>query len=385
MASERVILHVDMDAFFASVEQLDDPRLRGLPVLVGHDGARGVVAAASYEARRFGCHSAQPMVVAKRLCPQAVVVHGRFERYREISRQVHAIFERMTSVVEPVSIDEAYLDVTGSLRLLGTGEEMGRRLKEMIRAETGLTASVGVAGNKFLAKLASDMRKPDGLVVIGAEDVERILPGMAVGRIHGIGKKTEESLASAGVKTVGDLRRMPREWVEGRLGSWGEEVLERAFGRDMREVVPDRETKSISHEQTFGVDVGEPEAVREVLREQVEAVAWRVRRQGLFARRVGLKIRFGDFQTISRSRTLAAATDRTDLLMEGAMGAFEEWAKAAFRPVRLIGMGAEELTVAEAGQMALFGREEEEKARGVDKAVDAINTKFGKGVIRRGG
>jgi DNA polymerase-4 len=153
----------------------------------------------------------------------------------------------------------------------------------------------------------------------------------------------------------------------------------------MREVVPDRETKSISHEQTFGVDVGEPEAVREVLREQVEAVAWRVRRQGLFARRVGLKIRFGDFQTISRSRTLAAATDRTDLLMEGAMGAFEEWAKAAFRPVRLIGMGAEELTVAEAGQMALFGREEEEKARGVDKAVDAINTKFGKGVIRRGG
>jgi DNA polymerase-4 len=385
MASERVILHVDMDAFFASVEQLDDPRLRGLPVLVGHDGARGVVAAASYEARRFGCHSAQPMVVAKRLCPQAVVVHGRFERYREISRQVHAIFERMTSVVEPVSIDEAYLDVTGSLRLLGTGEEMGRRLKEMIRAETGLTASVGVAGNKFLAKLASDMRKPDGLVVIGAEDVERILPGMAVGRIHGIGKKTEESLASAGVKTVGDLRRMPREWVEGRRGRWGAEVLERAFGRDMREVVPDRETKSISHEQTFGVDVGEPEAVREVLREQVEAVAWRVRRQGLFARRVGLKIRFGDFQTISRSRTLAAATDRTDLLMEGAMGAFEEWAKAAFRPVRLIGRGAEELTVAEAGQMALFGREEEEKARGVDKAVDAINTKFGKGVIRRGG
>jgi DNA polymerase-4 len=385
MASERVILHVDMDAFFASVEQLDDPRLRGLPVLVGHDGARGVVAAASYEARRFGCHSAQPMVVAKRLCPQAVVVHGRFERYREISRQVHAIFERMTPVVEPVSIDEAYLDVTGSLRLLGTGEEMGRRLKEMIRAETGLTASVGVAGNKFLAKLASDMRKPDGLVVIRAKDVERILPGMAVGRIHGIGKKTEESLASAGVKTVGDLRRMPREWVEGRLGSWGEEVLERAFGRDMREVVPDRETKSISHEQTFGVDVGEPEAVREVLREQVEAVAWRVRRQGLFARRVGLKIRFGDFQTISRSRTLAAATDRTDLLMGGAMGVFEEWAKAAFRPVRLIGMGAEELSVAEAGQMALFGREEEEKARGVDKAVDAINTKFGKGVIRRGG
>jgi DNA polymerase-4 len=384
MGDDRVILHVDMDAFFASVEQLDDPALRGKPVLVGHDGARGVVAAASYEARTFGCHSAQPMAVAKRLCPQAVVVGGRFSRYREISRQVHAIFERFTPAVESVSIDEAYLDVTGARRLHGDGEAIGRRLKAMIAAETRLTASVGVAANKFLAKLASDMRKPDGLVVIRPEDVERLLPGLPVGRIWGVGKKTEESLAAAGVKTIADLRRMPAEWISGRLGSWGEQVLELAWGRDPRPVETDRETKSISHEQTFETDVGDPAAVRLVLVEQVEAVAWRLRRAGLLARRVGLKIRFGDFQTISRSRTLAHATDRTDLLLVEAEAVFDAWAAAAFRPVRLIGMGAEDLA-AGVDQLELFGQKEEEKARGVDRAVDAINEKFGKGAIRRGG
>lgn len=372
-----------MDAFFASVEQLDNPALRGKPVLVGHDGPRGVVAAASYEARTFGCHSAQPMIIAKRLCPHAIIVHGHFDRYRDLSHQIHTLFERFTPIVEPVSIDEAYLDVTASLRLFGTGEAIARDLKSAIRADTGLTASVGVAPNKFLAKLASDMKKPDGLVTIRQEDVESILPSLPVGRIHGIGKKTEAVLAAAGIKTIADLRRMPKDWIQGRLGSWGDEVLERAFGRDARPVITDHDTKSISHEQTFENDLGDPDVVRTLLVQQVEAVAWRLRRHALFTRRVALKIRFGDFQTISRSHTMPAPTDRTDLIQAEAHAIFDAWVKEAFRPVRLIGVAAEDLSRG-AAQLELFGREEEEKARGVDRAVDVINGKFGKGAIRRG-
>ena len=384
MSERRHILHVDMDAFFASVEQLDNPSLRGKPVLVGHDGKRGVVAAASYEARKFGCHSAQPMVVAKRNCPQAIVVKGRFERYRELSRQIHAIFERFTPVVEPVSIDEAYLDVTGSLRLHGEPEGIARKIKEMIRRETGLTASVGVAGNKFLAKLASDMKKPDGLFVIREEDVEGLLPGLAVGRLWGIGKKSEASLNAVGIKTVADLRRMTPEWMEGKFGSSAQYYADLARGIDGRVVTADSESKSIGHEQTFGENIGDPEILRDILVEQVEHVAARVRRHGLMARRVHLKIRFGDFKTISRSRTLGAGTDRTDLLLEAAQGIFDAWVREAFSPVRLLGMSAEELG-APAAQMELFGGAEEEKVRALDRTLDALNKKFGSATVRRAG
>jgi DNA polymerase-4 len=373
-----------MDAFFASVEQLDDPSLRGKPVLVGHKGPRGVVAAASYEARKFGCHSAQPMSVALRNCPHALVVPGRFARYREMSNRVFAIFERFTPLVEPVSIDEAYLDVSGSLALHGAAEEMAREIKRLIREETGLTASVGVAPNKFLAKLASDMNKPDGLAVIGEGDVERLLPGMAVGRLWGIGKKTEAGLAAVGVKTVGDLRRMPREWMAARFGSSAEHVANLARGIDERVVVADSEAKSIGHEQTFETNLGDPQAVREVLLEQVEQVAARVRKHGLVARRVSLKIRFGDFQTISRSRTLAEGTDRTDALLEAAGALFDAWAARTFSPVRLIGVSCGELGMPPA-QLGLFVDEKDERAGKVDRAVDAINAKFGKRAIHRAG
>ncbi len=384
MSGERGILHVDMDAFFASVEQLDRPALRGKPVLVGHDGPRGVVAAASYESRKFGCHSAQPMSIAKRLCPHAIIVPGRFERYRQVSQQVHAIFERFTPLVEPVSIDEAYLDVTDSQRLHGDAEMIARRLKQLIRHETGLTASVGVASNKFLAKLASDMNKPDGLAVIRTNDVDRILPPMPVGRIWGVGKKTEERLAEAGIRTIADLRQMPAAWAESRLGSSAEHFINLAWGRDDRPVVADSESKSIGHEQTFELDVGDPAQVREVIVEQVEQVAWRLRRQKLFAPRVALKIRFGNFQTISRSRTLAEPTDRTDSLLIAAMELFDAWVETAFSPVRLIGMSAESLG-REAAQLDLFVDPAEERAREVDRAVDAINDKFGGKAIRRAG
>ena len=239
----------------------------------------------------------------------------------------------------------------------------------MIRQQTGLTASVGVAENKFLAKLASDMNKPDGLAVIRAEDVDRLLPPMSVGRIWGIGKKTEERLAEVGVRTIADLRKMPRELIDGRLGSSAEHFLELAWGRDDRPVVADSERKSIGHEQTFGVDVGDPARIVEVIVEQVEQVAWRLRKQHLLAKRVAIKVRYGDFQTISRSRTLPEATDRTDLLRIAAEGLFQTWAAQSFSPVRLIGVTAEQLGVAEA-QLGLFTDPQETRAREVDRTVE---------------
>jgi DNA polymerase-4 len=384
MVEPRHILHVDMDAFFASVEQLDHPPFRGKPVLVGHDGPRGVVAAASYEARRFGCRSAMPIAVAKRLCPHAIIAPGRFERYRDLSHQIHALFEHFTPIVEPVSIDEAYLDVTGSIRLHGEPVVIARNLKQLIHGKTGLTASVGVAGNKFLAKLASDMNKPDGLMVLSAAEAERLLPPMAVGRLWGIGPKTEEQLNSLGIRTIADLRRMPSDWLEQRFGSSAEHYFELAHGRDDRVVVPDSASKSIGHEQTFGVDVGDPNAVRDVLVGHVEQVAWRLRRQQLLARRVSLKIRFGDFKTINRSRTLSQATDRTDELLAAAHEVFDEWAKGAFSPVRLIGMSAEGLGPP-SSQLGLFTDPQETRAKELDQALDTINARFGKRAIHRAG
>ncbi|MHC4140834.1 MAG: DNA polymerase IV, partial [Planctomycetota bacterium] len=278
VVDDRAILHVDMDAFFASIEQLDHPELRGRPVLVGGEGRRGVVAAASYEARAFGCHSAQPMAVAKRNCPQAVVVppHGR--RYRDVSRRVFEILESFTPLVEPLSIDEAFLDVMGSRRLHGMPRQIAETIKRRVRDELGVTASVGVAPNKFLAKLASDMDKPDGLTVIEPDRIEQTLQGLPISRMWGVGPATERRLRDLGVETFGDLRRYPPEALESCLGVHARRITELARGLDHREVVPDRRAKSISQEQTFGFDLQEPQAVRDVLRGQVEQVGWRLRR-----------------------------------------------------------------------------------------------------------
>jgi DNA polymerase IV len=273
VSDSRTIFHVDMDAFFASVEQLDHPSLRGKPVLVGYDGPRGVVAAASYESRVFGCRSAQPMAVAKRLCPHAVVVPVHFTRYREISAKVFRIFESYTPAVEPLSVDEAFLDLSGCERLLGDDFALiARQLKQRIHAELGLTASVGVAPNKFLAKLASDMNKPDGLTIIRAQDVRRLLDPMPVGKLWGIGPKTASRLADIGIKTVADLLRVPLEVLSSRLGADADHYRNLAMGLDDRPVVSDREAKSIGHEQTFGVDLADADAVRDVMLEQCEQV-----------------------------------------------------------------------------------------------------------------
>lgn len=380
----RAILHVDMDAFYASVEQLDHPELRGRPVLVGYAGPRGVVAAASYESRAFGCRSAQPMAVALRHCPHAAVMPVRFARYREISQRVFGILEACTPLVEPLSLDEAFLDVTGSQRLLGEPEQIARRIKNEVRGTTGLTASVGLSGNKFLAKLASDLQKPDGLCIIRPEEAEEKLAPLSVARLWGVGPKTAARLAGIGIKTIGDLRKLPLETLAARVGAEEAEHYRRlSAGLDDRPVVPDREAKSIGQEQTFGVDVSDPQIVRDVLLEQTEQVGRRLRKHRLRARAVVVKIRFGEFQTITRRTTLPEATDETARLWHAARDLFEAWAKSAFRPVRLIGMSATEFAIGPA-QLPLFVDPQSQKQRRLDSVLDQISGKFGQDAIRRG-
>ena len=383
MTAKRSILHVDMDAFFASIEQMDDPRLRGKPVLVGYDGPRGVVAAASYEARRFDCHSAQPMAIARRRCPQAIIVPVRFERYRENSGRMFGIFDEFSALVEPLSVDEAFLDLSGTEKLLGDAESVARGLKERIKAELGLTASIGAAPNKFLAKLASDLNKPDGLVVVRPEDVDELLMPLAVTKLWGIGPATAKRLNQVGIHTVGDLRKQPVEWLGSLLGSDAEWFLRLAHGEDDRPVVPDREARSIGHEQTFGLDVEVPDEIRRVLLEQVEQVGRRLRKHGLRARGVTLKIRYGDFETITRSVTLKEPTDGTSELWAAASEVFDKWCASGFKPVRLIGMSAGHLSKGEK-QMALFVDPDHEKQKKVDRVADEIAAKFGSKAIRRG-
>ena len=372
-----------MDAFYAAVEQLDRPELRGKPILVGHDGPRGVVTTASYEARPFGCRSAQPMIVAKRLCPQAIVVPVRFGRYHEVSAQVFDILDDFTPLIEPLSVDEAFLDCTGSTRLLGDGPTIAREIRRRIHEEVKITASVGVAPNKFLAKLASDLNKPDGLTIITRGDVDRVLPPLSVAKIWGIGPKTAARLRSLAINTIGDVRKIPLDVLVDRFGAEGERFHRLAHGIDDRPVVPDSEAKSIGHEQTFGTDLTDAEEVRGVLLGQVEQVARRLRRHGLRARSVHLKIRDGAFHTITRATTLNEPTDQTKALWEVSRAIFEKWASASFKPVRLIGMSASNLTSAPE-QLGLFADRAREQQKRVDVALDRINAKFGKTAIRRG-
>ena len=377
----RAILHVDMDAFFASVEQLDRPELRGKPVLVGGDGLRGVVAAASYEARAFGCRSAQPMAVAKRLCPHAVVVRGSYSRYSDISNHVFEILHRFTPLVQPVSVDEAFCDVTATQPHFGPAEQIAAEIRRVVKAETGLTASVGVAANKFLAKLASDLDKPDGLTVIRPEDVGRVLPPLEVGRIWGIGPKTVERLNGWGVRTVGDLRKMPDEFFDKRFGVLGGRVRRLIHGEDDRPVHNDRQAKSIGQERTFGVDLTDPDAVRGVLLGETERVAERLRRGGLTAGAVTVKIRFGDFRTITRRRTLAERTDTTADVWRAAAELFDGWAADGFRPVRLIGVACAALGRQQ--QMPLFDDPSRQRQTAIDGALDSIRQKYGPSSIGR--
>jgi DNA polymerase-4 len=381
-----MILHVDMDAFYASVEELDDPGLVGQPVVVGGtpDG-RGVVAAANYAARHYGIHSAMPAARARRLCPHAVFIRSRMDRYVEVSRALRAIFARYTPLVEPLSLDEAFLDVTSSLRLFGDGLAIARRIKEGIRQELGLVASVGVAPNKFLAKLASDLDKPDGLVVVPTDAIEAFLEPLPVSRLWGVGKVSNRDLAEIGVHTIGDLRRLPEALLVSRFARTAAHWARLARGIDDRRVVPDRDAKSISHETTFATDIGDAEVLKSWLLELTEQVATRLRRQDLRAKTVLIKVRYADFHTVTRSESLDAPGNLTRELYVTAARLLQAQLARSPRPVRLLGMGASALTTGAHVQGQLFETEDREQQRRIDTVVDSIKSRFGNRALRRGG
>jgi DNA polymerase-4 len=381
-----MILHVDMDAFYASVEELDDPGLVGQPVVVGGtpDG-RGVVAAANYAARRYGIHSAMPAARARRLCPHAVFIRSRMDRYVDVSRELRDIFARYTPLLEPLSLDEAFLDVTSSLRLFGDGQAIARRIKEEIRDELGLVASVGVAPNKFLAKLASDLDKPDGLVVVPTDAIEAFLEPLPVSRLWGVGKVSNRDLAEMGVYTIGDLRRLPEELLVSRFAKSAAHWARLARGIDDRRVVPDRDAKSISHETTFATDIGDAEVLRSWLLELTEQVATRLRRQGLRGKTVFIKVRYADFHTVTRSESLDAPSNVTRELYVTAARLLQAQLARSPRPVRLLGMGASGITSEELEQGQLFETEDREQQRRIDTVVDSIKSRFGNRALRRGG
>jgi len=380
----RSILHADLDAFFASVEQLDNPALRGKPVLVGGTGGRGVVAAASYEARQFGCHSAMPMAMAMRLCPSAVVVAPNFDRYLEISQRFRKILLDQTPLIEPLSIDEAFLDVTGSQQLLGSGERIAQTIRQRTFSELGITVSVGVATCKFIAKIASDMRKPDGLTVITEAQQIEILSKLPIERMWGVGAKTAPKLHRYGLHTFADLQRRSEGEVASVLGDVGVQWRKLALGEDTRPVIAEREAFSVGHEQTFREDVSDLATLREVLRQQCEGVAIRLRAGGGVAQAVTLQFRLSDFQTFSRSLTLAQPTDATLQIWRQAEKMLQAWHREQPSALRLIGIRVDRID-AVAQQPDLFEDRGAARQRTLDSVADAVTSKYGADALRRAG
>ncbi|HLN28256.1 MAG TPA: DNA polymerase IV [Gemmataceae bacterium] len=381
-----MILHVDMDAFYAAVEQRDRPELRGKPVLVGGSAdQRGVVCAASYEARKFGVHSAMPTVTARRLCPQGIFLPVRIDHYARIGKQIREIFLSFTPLVEPLSLDEAFLDVRGSEPLFGPAPEIARQLKERIHAETDLIASVGVAPNKFLAKLASDTSKPNGLLVLEPEHVAAFLAPLPVGRIWGVGAKAERRLRGLGIETIGQLAATPEQFLVDKFGDMGRHIRQLALGEDERTVVPDREAKSVSTETTFARDIEDPQVLRSWLLELVEQLGQRLRHLGLRAKTIELKLRSANFQTHSRSLTLREPTDSTAAIWQAAAALFDRRIPRGLLPARLLGVGASGLTRETIVQKDLFDSGLQDKQTALDQTLDQIRTRYGADAIRRGG
>ncbi len=377
----RQIIHVDMDAFYASIEQRDDPELRGKPVVVGAaPNARGVVSAASYEAREFGVHSAMPSSQAKRLCPNAIFVPVRMSRYSEVSRQVMAILGDYTPLVEQVSVDEAFLDVTGSIRLFGPAPEIGRMIQQRIRQELGLGASVGVAPNKFLAKVASDLDKPNGLVVVESGAEQQFLRHLPISRLWGVGKATEERLRKLGIRTIGRLGEYPRSLLVGQFGVAGGHLHDLAHGIDDRPVVTETEAKSVSSEHTYQEDTRDPDVMERTLMQLSEDVGRRLRKSPVRGRTVQLKLRFGDFTTITRRQTLPQPTDADDVIYHTALRLLRQVPLEA-RKVRLLGVGVSNF--GDTIQATLFDETDISHSH-LDDTVDAIRRRFGRDTIKRG-
>ena len=373
-----------MDAFYAAVEVREDPSLLGKPVVIGHRGRRGVVSTCSYEARRFGVRSAMPSVTAERLCPSAVWLPGRMSLYVEVSHRIREVLERYSPLVEPLSIDEAFLDLTGIARDLSDGRRIAAEIKREIRDRERLTGSAGVAPNKFLAKVASDLEKPDGLVVFPLEEVPTRLWPLPVERLWGVGPKTAERLRANGIARIADVAGAGADRLARILGEGSaEHLLALAHGRDDRVVQPGREAKSISEERTYGEDLTRPADVDKALLARADGVARELRHEGLVARTVHLKVRTGDFETVTRSRTLSEPTDLAEVLLEAARELFRDRIALRGRGVRLLGVGVSGLEPAGAGQAALFGDERREKLRSLAKTADELREKFGRAALAR--
>ncbi|MFL6547906.1 MAG: DNA polymerase IV [Povalibacter sp.] len=379
----RAILHVDMDAFYASVEQLDNPELRGKPVIVGGENNRGVVAAASYEVRPFGVHSAMPTREAMRRCPHAICVRPRFDRYKAVSSTVFGIFREFTPLVEGLSLDEAFLDVTASQSALGSAEEIGRKIRQRIRERTGLTASVGVAPNKLVAKIASDLRKPDALVVVRPEDVTALLDPLSIRKLFGIGNKTAPHLEGIGIRTFRDLRTAPEAKLRPMFGSHVMSIKARAAGIDERPVIADWDEKQISAEETFDVDITDRAQLHAEIAQLTDRMATRLRAGGWLSSRVTVKIRRKDFKTYTRQCTVKPATQETRPLAAAAAELLNEWLKEQPRAaIRLLGVGASDLT--QASQLDLFAMPESQRNQNLDQAIDDIRSRFGSDALARG-
>ena len=379
----RKIIHVDMDAFYASVEQRDNPSLKGKPVIVGGgEEKRGVVSSASYEARLFGIHSAMPTSQAKRLCPQGIFLPVRMHRYREASEQILRILREYTPLIEPLSLDESFLDVTGSERLLGPALKIAKEIKKRIYETTGLTASAGIGPNKFLAKIASDLRKPDGLVEIKPEEMSEFLRDLPVSKLWGVGESTEEILKEMGIWRVGQLTAYPREGIERKLGKFGLELVALARGEDDRAVIAESEAKSISQEETFTPDLRDLETIKRVLLDQSERVGWELRRQRLKGYTVQLKVRYPDFSLVTRSITLRAPTDQGIEIYQTTLRLLDR-TEALQKSARLLGVGIANLRHREdPEQLSLFDFNREKVERSTE-AVDRIREKFGPNAIKR--
>ena len=377
---DRTILHVDLDAFFAAVEERDRPELRGKPVIVGGGGPdqRGVVSTANYEARKFGVHSAMPLRTAGRLCPHGIFLPVDGAKYQGVSRQVMAILRRFTPQVEPISIDEAFLDVTGSTALFGDGPSIARQIKQAVREEVRLTISVGVARTKLVAKIASDLQKPDGLVVVAPGDEASFLAPLPIGRLWGVGQKSAAALSEYGVRTIGDLAGLSPELLVHRFGKHGASLADRARGLDADPVSGREPAKSIGHEHTFDVDTSDRELIERTLLAMSEGVAGRLRDSGVKAATVTVKIRDSSFRTITRQRTLPEPTDLTDPIFRTAL----ELARPEIRGTRIRLVGVTASGLGERDQLSLFAADDPRRRR-VVQAADEVRHRFGERAITR--
>ena len=383
--SFRSIIHLDMDAFYASVEQIDNPDLKGKPVIVGGSSMRGVVSAASYEARKYKIHSAMPIAQAMKLCPHGVFLPVRMNRYKEVSNRIFAIFERYTPLVEPLSLDEAFLDVTGSGRLFGTAEEIAEQIRKKVFAETGLTVSAGVASSKLVAKIASDVNKPDGLTIVPPGSEAEFLAPLPIKRLWGVGKKTQETLQLLGVHTIGELATLPLKLLEQKFGSHGSSLHCAALGLDERDVETGHETKSVGHEFTFDSDLSDMGTIRRELLDLAVMVARRLRRYQLQGRTITLKVKYHDFRQITRSATISEHSADSKKIFEEVLQLLKK-TEAGEKPIRLLGISVSGLRMATGvGQQSLFpGMQKSRKRHEINKALDEIQEKFGATAILPG-